>query len=65
MTAGAAELERRIAALADQAEKVSPDEARRAVAETGGRGLLLAPGCSVPPRAKDINLAAMVSAMAA
>jgi uroporphyrinogen decarboxylase len=40
-------------------------EARRAVAETGGRGLLLAPGCSVPPRAKDINLAAMVSAIAA
>ena len=40
-------------------------EARRAVAETGGRGLLLAPGCSVPPRAKDVNLAAMVSAVAA
>jgi uroporphyrinogen decarboxylase len=40
-------------------------EARRAVAETGGRGLLLAPGCSVPTRAKDINLAAMVSALAA
>jgi uroporphyrinogen decarboxylase len=40
-------------------------EARRAVAETGGRGLLLAPGCSVPPRARDINLAAMVSAVAA
>ncbi len=40
-------------------------EARRAVAETGGRGLLLAPGCSVPTRAKDINLAAMVAAIAA
>lgn len=40
-------------------------EARRAVAATGGRGLLLAPGCSVPPRAKDVNLAAMVSAVAA
>ena len=40
-------------------------EARRAVAETGGRGLLLAPGCSVPPRARDVNLAAMVSAVAA
>jgi len=40
-------------------------EARRAVAETGGRGLLLAPGCSVPTRARDINLAAMVSALAA
>jgi uroporphyrinogen decarboxylase len=40
-------------------------EARRAIAETGGRGLLLAPGCSVPTRAKDVNLAAMVSAVAA
>ncbi|MDQ2943037.1 MAG: uroporphyrinogen decarboxylase family protein [Candidatus Dormibacteraeota bacterium] len=40
-------------------------EARRAVAETGGRGLLLAPGCSVPTRARDANLAAMVSAIAA
>jgi len=40
-------------------------EARKAVAETGGRGLLLAPGCSVPPRSKDINLAAMVTAIAA
>src|SRR6202162_5825688 len=40
-------------------------EARAAVAETGGRGLLLAPGCSVPTRAKDVNLAAMVSALAA
>jgi uroporphyrinogen decarboxylase len=40
-------------------------EARRAVAETGGRGLLLAPGCSVPPRASDANLAAMLGALAA
>ncbi len=40
-------------------------EARRAVAETGGLGLLLAPGCSVPTRAKDANLAAMVAALAA
>ena len=40
-------------------------EARRAVGETGGLGLLLAPGCSVPPRARDANLAAMVSAIAA
>ena len=40
-------------------------EARRAVAETGGRGLLLAPGCSVPPRVRDINLAAMSTAVAA
>jgi uroporphyrinogen decarboxylase len=40
-------------------------EARRAVEETSGRGLLLAPGCSVPPRARDVNLAAMVAAVAA
>jgi uroporphyrinogen decarboxylase len=40
-------------------------EARRAVGETGGYGLLLAPGCSVPPRARDANLAAMMSAIAA
>ena len=40
-------------------------EARRAIAETGGRGLLLAPGCSVPTRARDVNLAAMASAVAA
>src|ERR1700674_5998362 len=40
-------------------------EARRAVADTGGRGLLLAQGCCVPTRAKDINLAAIVTAVAA
>jgi uroporphyrinogen decarboxylase len=40
-------------------------EARRAIAETGGRGLLLAPGCSVPPRASEINLAAIGEAVAA
>jgi uroporphyrinogen decarboxylase len=40
-------------------------EARRAIADTGGRGLLLAPGCSVPPRVRDINLAAIGEAVAA
>jgi uroporphyrinogen decarboxylase len=40
-------------------------EANRAIAETGGRGLLVAPGCSVPPRVRDLNLEAMVSAVAA
>jgi uroporphyrinogen decarboxylase len=40
-------------------------EARQAVEETGGRGLLLAPGCSVPTRARDANLAAMLAAIAA
>jgi uroporphyrinogen decarboxylase len=39
-------------------------EVRRVVGETGGRGLLVAPGCSVPPRARDANLAAMAAAMA-
>lgn len=40
-------------------------EARRAIDETDGRGLLLAPGCSVPPRVRDANLAAMMQAIAA
>ena len=47
-----------------------PDEivaqVRAAKASTGGgRGLLLAPGCSVPPRAPDANLWAMMEAAAA
>lgn len=41
------------------------DEARQAIEETGGRGLLLAPGCSVPPRVRESNLSAMMSAVAA
>ncbi len=41
------------------------EEARRAIQETGGRGLLLAPGCSVPPRVREANLAAMAEAAAA
>jgi len=40
-------------------------EARRAIAATEGRGLLLAPGCSVSPQTRDANLAAMISAVAA
>jgi uroporphyrinogen decarboxylase len=36
-------------------------EADRAVEETGGRGLLLAPGCSVPPRVRDVNLQAIAA----
>jgi len=46
-----------------------PDEivaqARAAIAATGGRGLLLAPGCSVPPQAPDRNLRTMMEAAAA
>ena len=41
------------------------DEVRAAVQETGGRGLLVAPGCSVPPRVRDANLAAMMTGIAA
>ena len=46
-----------------------PDEiaaqVRDAVASTGGgRGLLLAPGCSVPPQAPDVNLRTMMEAAA-
>lgn len=38
-------------------------EAKAALEETdGGKGLLLAPGCSVPPRAPEANLRAMMSA---
>ncbi len=40
-------------------------EAHRAMRETGGRGLLLAPGCSVPPRVRDANLEAVMLAVAA
>lgn len=40
-------------------------EVQRAIDETGGRGLLIAPGCSVPPRVRDANLAAMAHSVAA
>ena len=40
-------------------------EAREALKETGGTGLLLAPGCSVPPGARQANLVAMMKAVAA
>ena len=40
-------------------------EAKDAIAETGGRGLLIAPGCSVPPRVRSANLEALASAVAA
>jgi uroporphyrinogen decarboxylase len=39
-------------------------EAKRAMADAGRSGLLLAPGCSVPPRARDANLAAIAAAAA-
>ncbi len=40
-------------------------EARRVVEEAGPQGLLIAPGCSVPPRVRDANLAVIVPAVAA
>jgi len=40
-------------------------QVREAIASTGGHSLLLAPGCSVPPRAPDRNLLAMMEAAAA
>jgi uroporphyrinogen decarboxylase len=40
-------------------------QVRDAIASTGGRGLLLAPGCSVPPQAPDLNLRTMMEAAAA
>jgi uroporphyrinogen decarboxylase len=46
-----------------------PDEITRqvrdAIESTGGRSLLLAPGCSVPPQAPDVNLKTMMAATAA
>jgi uroporphyrinogen decarboxylase len=41
------------------------EEVRSAIEDTGGRGLLIAPGCSVPPRVREANLAAVMSAVAA
>jgi len=41
------------------------DEVRAAIEDTGGRGVLIAPGCSVPPRVREANLAAMMTAVAA
>ena len=40
-------------------------EARHVVEKAGERGLLVAPGCSVPPRVRDTNLALIVPAVAA
>ena len=40
-------------------------QVQEAIASTGGRGLLLAPGCSVPPRAPEVNLRTMMRAVAA
>lgn len=41
------------------------EQGRTAVAGTGDTGLLLAPGCSVPPQAPEENLRAMMGSVAA
>jgi uroporphyrinogen decarboxylase len=46
-------------------EQAIERQVREAVEDTGGRGLLLAPGCSVPPRAREANLALLARAAAA
>jgi len=39
--------------------KAVREEARAAISATGGAGLFLAPGCSVPPEAPEENLRAI------
>ena len=57
-------LEQRGALVSGPADVIER-QVREAVAGTGGRSLLLAPGCSVPPRAREANLAAMARSAAA
>lgn len=40
-------------------------EVRRVIEDAGPRGLMVGPGCSVPPRVRDANLALIVPAVAA
>jgi uroporphyrinogen decarboxylase len=40
-------------------------QVRAAISSTGGRGLLIAPGCSVPTRASEANLGLMMKAASA
>lgn len=40
-------------------------EVREAIKDTGGKGVLVAPGCSVPPAAREANLKAIMEAVAA
>ncbi len=48
--------------LVDGAPEQVASEVRRAQQETGGRRLLLAPGCSIPPRTPAANLRAAAEA---
>jgi len=68
LAAGAASTGRAVMGGIDQAGTVvsgSPEavaeQARAAVAETEGAGVIVAPGCSVPPGAPDANLRAIGS----
>jgi uroporphyrinogen decarboxylase len=45
----------------DAPEQVA-DEARAAIETTGGRRVLVAPGCSIPPRTPEANLRAALGA---
>lgn len=51
------------ATLADGTPAAVAEEVRRALAETDGRHVLLAPGCSIPPRTPAANLAAARAAV--
>jgi len=51
-----------VAALVDGEVETVRGVVRAAIVETGGAGLVVAPGCSVPPGAPERNLVAMVSA---
>ncbi len=57
-------LEQRRALVGGPPETIA-GQVREAIAATAGRGLLLAPGCSVPPQAPDANLRTMMEAAAA
>lgn len=48
--------------LADGTPDAVAAEVRQAIAETGGRRVLLAPGCSIPPRSPKANLEAAAAA---
>ena len=48
--------------LPDSTPEQVDDEVRRAIKETGGRRVLIAPGCSIPPRTPAANLEAAMAA---
>ncbi len=57
-------LSQRVALVYGPESKIE-EEVRAAISDTGGHGLIIAPGCSVSPRVRDANLAAVMSAVAA